>query len=1039
MKSPPIDPANLDEVIASFERDRRRNPDLSPTFWLPPTGDSRRLRFLRELIRVDLELGWEQGSARSLASYREEFPELSDDPEAWREIAFEEYRLRVDGGDDPDPEEYRREYGVNVSPVPVAGTKVVDDWELWGGLRDAERGRSGSRTGDFPSPGDRFGGFRLLRELGRGAFARVYLAEQTAMADRRVVIKLTPESMREAGTLARLQHTNIVPVYSASREGAFTAIVMPWLGSSTLADTLRVERSSALEADRADSAGASRASPALATSLMETIAQRRPSETLTDSSLPGGDLTADREPKSRPATPLEQLRAMSHPDAALWIAAELAEGLAHAHDRGVIHFDLKPANVLIADDGRPMILDFNLASLTGGADERRVGGTLSHMAPEQLALFLGEPVPLDSRADLYALGLMLHEMLTGRLPNEISGGLVRERAAALLVERRQPPRRIRESHPWVTPAVEAIVRRCLAPEPSARYGSAHELAEDLRRQLALLPLRHEREPSLVERMTKAWKRNPWLRSRLLLGAVVAIAAITVAAAGVSARTARRTADAERSSVDFLAKADSIRLRLGVPDPQSERLEEDLAEAERSLRLVGMGPFEERPVDPGLELLTPERRESVRQAGAGLLIQGAHAERLLADRAGGSKRGERLARALVWSDRAASLNVSGLVAVADRQRAALIKLQAGDPASSASPEEMPAAADPYFSRLAIMLAANRYRDALLHMNGAPAVVTRRPDYWVARGVTLAELGRPLEADGAFSTALALQPDDNHRVLVRRGRARFAAGDFRGASMDFDAALKLRPGNPADLVDRALARLRTRDFAGALRDLDEALVLAPGHTRIHFARLQARRALGDRAGEAADLRDGLSKPPGDEVSWIARGVQRQARGDAVGAIADFDEALKLNPASRQALQNKASVLSEKLGRPADAVKALDRLLTVDPDYLPARAGRAVLWARLGDRSAAHQDAREVLSREVTPLVRFQIAGVYALTAKGVPADAAIALKLLAEAFQGGLRSSTAAADTDLEPIRARPEFKALLDAARTMEGAAGRAVP
>ena len=97
----------------------------------------------------------------------------------------------------------------------------------------------------FPEPGQEFLGFRLLKELGQGAFGRVYLAEQASLAGRRVVVKIATDIFGESQTLARLQHTNIVPIYSLHRAEDFQAVCMPYYGSTTLADVLGTIRSGA--------------------------------------------------------------------------------------------------------------------------------------------------------------------------------------------------------------------------------------------------------------------------------------------------------------------------------------------------------------------------------------------------------------------------------------------------------------------------------------------------------------------------------------------------------------------------------------------------------------------------------------------------------------------------------------------------------------------------------------------------------------------------------------------------------------------------
>jgi tetratricopeptide (TPR) repeat protein len=155
-----------------------------------------------------------------------------------------------------------------------------------------------------------------------------------------------------------------------------------------------------------------------------------------------------------------------------------------------------------------------------------------------------------------------------------------------------------------------------------------------------------------------------------------------------------------------------------------------------------------------------------------------------------------------------------------------------------------------------------------------------------------------------------------------------------------------------------------------------------------------------------------------------VDRAAR-DPHGALADFDRALALSPSLRSALQSKASVLAEQLGRNADALRVLDRLLELYPDSVPGLAGRAVLQARLGHRDGAHRDARAALRRDGGGLVRYQAACAFALTSARQPADAEEALDLLRQALRQGFGVELLARDPDLAPLRGLPAFERLLE--------------
>jgi tetratricopeptide (TPR) repeat protein len=168
-------------------------------------------------------------------------------------------------------------------------------------------------------------------------------------------------------------------------------------------------------------------------------------------------------------------------------------------------------------------------------------------------------------------------------------------------------------------------------------------------------------------------------------------------------------------------------------------------------------------------------------------------------------------------------------------------------------------------------------------------------------------------------------------------------------------------------------------------------------------------------------------------VTRGYWRLQDNDAKGALADFDEALKLNPRSRDAMQNKAVVLADYLEKPKDAIAVLDRLLEQYPDYVEARAGRGVYLARIGDGKRARQDAADCLRDEPTAYRYYQMAGLYAQLAKHEADGQARreSFRLLALAVRTGFADlALMDKDSDIDPIRNSNEFKTLADHARAL---------
>jgi Flp pilus assembly protein TadD len=183
------------------------------------------------------------------------------------------------------------------------------------------------------------------------------------------------------------------------------------------------------------------------------------------------------------------LRSGSYVDGVIYLAARLAGALAHSHRCGIYHRDLKPSNVLLSPDGQPLVLDFNL-SVGGRLPACRIGGTLLYMAPEVLASVAAQSAdaetrPYDPRSDVFSLGVILYEALTGMLPfGEIARDVsLQESARRLQKQQSQGPNPVQEKNRQVDDRLAGLIHRCLAFEPDRRPQTAGELAEGLRREL----------------------------------------------------------------------------------------------------------------------------------------------------------------------------------------------------------------------------------------------------------------------------------------------------------------------------------------------------------------------------------------------------------------------------------------------------------------------------------------------------------------------------------------------------------------------------
>jgi serine/threonine protein kinase len=444
-------------LIEAFETAYLADAGADLASYLPPPGHPHRVPVLEELIRIDLEHHWAGGLPRWVEEYRSRFPELFCDSDALAAVAAEECRLRRRAGQTPAADEYRRRLGVDLPPDSDTEMDVVHESALSNGTV--------RQTAELPSVGDTFLGYRLRAELGGGSCGRVFLAERDG---RLFALKVSQDLGGEPEALARLRHPNIVPVEAVHRDGPVQAVAMPYLGATTLVHVLR----------------------------RVTFRRVRPTSGAALFPLVRPGLPAAEGPEEQWRSVQRLLGRMSYVEAVFWLAKRLAAGLAHAHDHGVLHRDLKPANVLIADDGRPVLLDFNLSVRDGKTGP--IGGTWPYMAPEALEAFLGRRRRVDARADLYSLGVMLYQLLAGRLPFPQPCDMSTDGIATALEERMRVPPVIRTYNSQVSPAAEAIVLRLLHPDPAHRYPSARRLQKELARY-PRRPLSHERPASWAHR------------------------------------------------------------------------------------------------------------------------------------------------------------------------------------------------------------------------------------------------------------------------------------------------------------------------------------------------------------------------------------------------------------------------------------------------------------------------------------------------------------------------------------------------------------
>jgi tetratricopeptide (TPR) repeat protein len=851
-------------------------------------------------------------------------------------------------------------------------------------------------------------------------------------------LKVSPRIDDEARTLAQLQHTNIVPIYSAHRAGPLQAVCMPYFGATTLASVLR-------------ELGGRKTLPESGKELVSTIIGRKSTVRERDvkSAQAQSSLEAAPAPskKSAPAAAatgpnvgpppnLELLQGFSYVEAVLWLGSGLSDGLAHAHEHGIVHRDLKPANILLTDEGQPMLLDFNLAQdtkLGNPAATAQVGGTLPFMAPEQIEAFRSESVLLDYRSDIYSLGVILYEMLTGRQPFPSHLGPVKQVLEKMVQDRLKPPPTLRGWNKAVTPAVESIIRKCLEPDPSRRYQSARMLKEDLDRHLANLPLRHAAEPSLVERCRKWKRRHPRLASTTTVATLAGVVIAGLLSVGVYREQRLADMDARASLNTFLDGKKTVQYLLTARTDDAAQIEKGIAQGRDLLASYGVLDNPAWQEQTAVRRLSEVDQDRLRTSAADLLLLLARGLSLQALNQGEvSARQALVSEALRLNEMAESYSGAEHASRALwAQRADLLGLLGRDEEAKklqtrALATPLRTAADHYLVA-AEHTAKGRYREALPLLTHVTAADPQDFWAWFLRGVCHDHLSQGAEALACYNTCLALAPQSPWAYL-NRAFTHLRQQSYKQAAADLDQVIALRPDLVEAYKHRAIARQGLKQYAEAAADLSRALELGAAPTHVYFLRAAVRERAGDSAGAEQDRAEGLRRPPTDEMGWLTRGYARM-NADPKAALDDFDQALKLNARSLAALQNKAHILS-KLGRNEEAAKVLDKAVELYPDFIQARAGRGVLLARLGQREAAHKDAVDCLARDNKPLTIYQLAGIYALTSKNNPDDRQQALRLLSASLQKGVGFDLLETDTDLDPIRNCAEFQRLAEAARAI---------
>jgi tetratricopeptide (TPR) repeat protein len=809
-------------------------------------------------------------------------------------------------------------------------------------------------------PGTVIGPYRLLEQLGEGGFGVVFLAEQTQPVRRQVALKVIKPGMDSRQVIAR---------FEAERQAL------------ALMDHPHIAR--VLDAG--------------------TTANRRPYFVM--ELVEGVPFT--RYCDEHRLTPRQRLE----------LFVSVCQAVQHAHQKGVIHRDLKPSNVLVTEyDGRPVpkVIDFGVAKaierkLTDGTQVTEAGtlvGTLEHMSPEQAQL---DALDIDTRSDIYALGVLLYELLTGTTPLERK----RLREATLLevlrlIREEEPPTpSTRLSTIEELPAVASnrgveprklsgvvrgeldwIVMKCLDKDRNRRYETASALALDIERYLADEPVR-ACPPSAWYRLRKFVRRN---RGPVLAAAVVLLAVVLGGGswAWLTLREAARRAAAEGLAGEALEEAERLSRKGDWPEAKAKA-----KRAEGLLESSGSPELRERARHLLADLAMVTRLEEVRFLKSEVVddhfdFAGADAEYAKEFRAygvdvlglgpaeaAGRLRGRSIALVLAaalddWADVCRQFRKGDdptwkrLLAVAraadpdllrnelrdawglepDARRKALKRLAKSRRLTALPAPTLVLLGDSLRRSGAIEQAVSVLRQA---QEGYPA------DFWINNclGFALDQL-RPPEVDEAirfYTAAVALRPN-SPGARLNLGVALQRRGWVDRAVKAFSQAIELKRDYWAAWSNRGFSHADLGRYEEALADHSRAIKLKPDYAPAWTGRGIAHAGLGRYDRALADHSRAIKLKPDHAKAWNNRGIVYCELRRYDRALADHSMAIKLNPSSAAAWTNRGATHSRS-GRHEQAIADHSRAIELKPDYAPAWTGRGIAHAGLGGYEQALAD--------------------------------------------------------------------------------------
>ncbi len=914
----------LEQILNAFEAAQQDGLRPAIPDYLPH-GEPHARAVLLELIHSDLEHRTKAGEAVRVEMYLKRFPELEADPAAVVSLIVAEYRLRSRREPRLTPQEY-------VQRFPHYRSLLTDPLHLPRETADPTLRSTTCPWSPDPAEPPRpvLPGYEVLDELGRGGMGVVYKARQ-AGTKRLVALKMilsgsqaSPQELKqfraEAEAVACFQHPNIVQIYEI---------------------------------------GEHQGMPFLALELVEggNLAQR---------------LAATPQPARETARLVETLARTMH----------------YAHGCGIVHRDLKPANVLLVgqafqpDTGRnvrlesltyvPKITDFGLAKRLDDCGRTQSGGikgTPCYMAPEQIQ---GPAQAIGPAVDVYALGVILYEMLTGQPP--FRGPTLRDTLDQVCLCDPVPPGRLQ---PGVPRDLDTICLKCLAKEPGRRYASARALADELGRFLDGKPI--------LARPASAWERGwKWARRQPAVALLLLVSLLALLSTGLgglfyawytheNARNISRELR-ERQALDALRDEARDLIRQGQQAAAAGNWKEARVQLSQAQGKVGAATFS----SPALEPLLAEEKALI--------------DRLLHDAKAQEDRQEALRSFTRWRDEAL-LFASGMTGsdlranrratrkAAQEALAALGPLLSDDRFRAQEPEALAtdccelllilaeATAHPISAEETAAGQAEKALEILERARRLSSRPTRA--YHLQRASCLEQLqdrtGAAAEHRRADALAGQAGTASDHFLLGKRLLSEEGGQplDLAGAIGHFRSAIREQPRHFWAHCYLAVAQLRSQppQLQEAVARLMTCAALQPDQVWIYILRGYAHGQLGDFDDAEDDFRKAERLPLSDEARYtllVNRGVVRYHRGWLTAARRDLEQAIQLKPGEFMAYVNLAQVC-QKENRLDQALQWFDRAIGLQPKLARLYSSRAQLHRQRQETAAALRDYQQAIDLE------------------------------------------------------------------------------